>query len=188
MLMEETWKDIYFEEKGVVYDYRGLYMVSDMGSVKSLGNDRTRKEKKLKATKNKHGYLRVRLSKNGKKLNFYVHRLVAHMFVDGHFDGAQVNHIDENNCVDNLEWVTSIENCNHGTRNERINKKDRSPLIDRFDMDGKVLIDVKYQWQYVEMGFDGSSIFKCCNGRRKSVGTGKGTEKFIFKYHKEEVE
>lgn len=34
--MEEVWKDICFEENGVVHDYTGLYQVSNLGRVKSL--------------------------------------------------------------------------------------------------------------------------------------------------------
>ena len=37
----------------------------------------------------------------------------------------QINHKDENkqnNNVDNLEWVTPKDNCNYGTRIERIRK------------------------------------------------------------------
>ena len=36
--MEEIWKDIYFVENGIEYDYRGLSQVSNKGNVKSLGN------------------------------------------------------------------------------------------------------------------------------------------------------
>ena len=34
--MEEIWKDIYFIENGVIWDYRGLYQVSNLGRIKSL--------------------------------------------------------------------------------------------------------------------------------------------------------
>ena len=49
--MQEIWKDIYFEEDGVIWDYRGLYAVSNMGNIKSLNYNRTRKEKILKPKK-----------------------------------------------------------------------------------------------------------------------------------------
>ena len=35
-MQEEIWKDIYFEDKGKIYDYRGLYQVSNMGRVRSV--------------------------------------------------------------------------------------------------------------------------------------------------------
>lgn len=42
-----------------------------------------------------------------------VHILVAHQFVDGWFEGAEVNHKDFNRAnpnADNLEWVTHADN------------------------------------------------------------------------------
>lgn len=42
-----------------------------------------------------------------------VHLYVAHAWVDGYFDGAEVNHKDfnrENYHADNLEWVSHIDN------------------------------------------------------------------------------
>ena len=50
--MEEQWKDIYFEENDVVYDYTGLYQISNFGRVKSLNYHQTGKKKILKAQKN----------------------------------------------------------------------------------------------------------------------------------------
>ena len=55
----------------------------------------------------------VSLYKNGKQYNKSVHSLVANAFVPGKFEGAEINHKDtnkENNCWDNLEWVTRKEN------------------------------------------------------------------------------
>lgn len=49
-----------------------------------------------------------------------VHRYVAYGWVDGWFEGAEVNHIDMNreNChVDNLEWVTHVDNVKHSANN-----------------------------------------------------------------------
>ena len=125
--MEEVWKDIYYYDytKGEWIDYRGLYQVSSEGRIKSLNYRQTGKEKILKLGKTKDGYLRIELHNKEKRKSFRVHRLVAHMFVDGYFDGADVNHIDENkenNCVDNLEWCTRKYNNNYGTHNERIAK------------------------------------------------------------------
>lgn len=60
---------------------------------------------------------------NGNKKEFRLHRLIAETFIPNPENLPQVNHIDEdktNNTVDNLEWCTSSQNSNHGTRNERI--------------------------------------------------------------------
>ena len=48
-----------------------------------------------------------------------VHLYVAHAWVNGYFDGAEVNHKDfnrENYNADNLEWVTHKENINYTVR------------------------------------------------------------------------
>jgi len=67
----------------------------------------------LKPDKTFRGYLLVRLSKNGIKKAFSIHRLVSMAFIKN-FDGKNVvHHIDgvkTNNIVDNLEWVTTAEN------------------------------------------------------------------------------
>ena len=114
-MKEEIWKDIKFEENGIEYDFTGLYQVSNQGRIKSLGNgnNTNAKEKILKPGKNNSGYLFVRLCKDGNVKKFFVHRLIAHIFVDGYFDGAEVDHINTNpsdNRTENLRWVTNKDN------------------------------------------------------------------------------
>ena len=115
--MEEIWKDI--------SGYEGLYQISNLGNVKSLNYSRTGKERILKPGTDKDGYLLVTLYKNRNKRPFKIHRLVAKAFIPNPDNKSDVNHKDENktnNCVDNLEWMTRMENNNFGTRNERISK------------------------------------------------------------------
>lgn len=114
--MLEIFKDI----KG----YEGLYQVSNLGRVKSLGNNKTRKERILKQGQNK-GYLQVSLCKDGKPERFFVHRLVAETFISNPTGLPQVGHLDENpanNQVKNLCWCSAKENCNWGTHNEKLSK------------------------------------------------------------------
>lgn len=51
-----------------------------------------------------------------------VHQYVALGWVDGYFDGAEVNHIDfdrTNYCASNLEWVTHIDNVHYSSDADR---------------------------------------------------------------------
>jgi hypothetical protein len=106
---EEIWKDI--------SGYEGYYQVSNLGRVKSLNYNHTKKEKLLHSTENRDMYLRVGLYKNGKPKIKRVHQLVAESFLNHKICGHKlvVNHKDfnkQNNHVDNLEIVTQRENAN----------------------------------------------------------------------------
>ena len=70
----------------------------------------------LKASPDRKGYMRLRVTLDGVKHSYKVHRLVAMAFVPNPEDKPQVNHIDgnkNNNSADNLEWVTNRENARH---------------------------------------------------------------------------
>ena len=110
----EQWKQIEGYE---------VYAVSTDGRVKNVKTGRI-----MKQHKNHKGYWILGLTKNGKQKSFRVNRLVALAFIpnDNPQEKTEVNHIDENkdnNCVDNLEWVSPKENMNHGTVQERKGKK-----------------------------------------------------------------
>lgn len=127
----EEWKDI----KG----YDGRYQVSNLGRVKSIWHEqsvgigqrrlkRIDKERMVAITDNGKGYKLVSLSKNGKRKNEYVHRLVAEYFLDKK-DGANVvNHKDcnpSNNKASNLEWCSQQENIDYSVSFGRGYRKPR---------------------------------------------------------------
>lgn len=65
------------------------------------------------------GYLMLTLYRDHKAFPCAVHRLVAEAFLGGPHPGIDVNHIDgdkTNNCVENLEWCTRLENVRHAVR------------------------------------------------------------------------
>ena len=173
----EQWKGIYFEENGVIWDYRELYQVSSEGAVKSLNYNRTGKERILKTIKNK-GYLLVELCKNGKRKKFFIHRLVAHMFIynDDQEHKTQVNHIDENpsnNSVLNLEWCTSQYNHDYGTRNKRI-AKIRSQKVIGYSLTYTKVIVLQSVMQSKKFGFNSGAISSACRGKYYDTHEYKG--------------
>lgn len=168
--MKEVWKDI--------KDYEGLYQVSNWGRVKSLNYNRTGKAEVMIPRKTKKGYLLVQLSKNGKKKTCSVHRLVAGAFLDNPEGKPEINHIDENkenNRVDNLEWIWHKDNCNHGTRNERMTKTKSKPIL-QLSLTGDLIKEWDSTQECGRNGFSQGNVSECCNGKRKSH---KG---FIWKY------
>lgn len=97
--MQEIWKDI----KG----YEGLYQVSNNGLIKN-------KEGSILKPFISNGYYRVKLTKQGKRKNEYIHRIVAYAFLDlDKNKSLQVDHIDNNrlnNNFRNLQLLTQKEN------------------------------------------------------------------------------
>ena len=91
--------------------WEGLYACTTSGNIYSY-----RTNKFLSPSKNKRGYLHVTFTKDGKRYDYRVQRLVAMTFLENPENKEQVNHIDGdklNNCLANLEWVTPEENIEH---------------------------------------------------------------------------
>jgi len=113
----EIWKEI--------KDYEGLYMISNLGRVKSLSkvvfmevNNSffNSKESILSQSKNPKGYFFTGLTDLKIRKNKTTHRLVAIAFIPNPENKPCVNHIDgdkTNNNDWNLEWCTYSENTIH---------------------------------------------------------------------------
>ena len=57
--------------------------------------------------------------KSGKFKTFWLHRVIAHVYIPNPENKPEINHIDgnpKNNEVSNLEWNTHKENCEHAQR------------------------------------------------------------------------
>lgn len=147
---EEIWKD--------VVGYEGTYMVSSLGRVKSLertipinGHYQFVRERFLAINMNTGKYSCTNLSLEGKHRTVLVHRIVAKAFIPNPNNFATINHIDgdkQNNRVDNLEWMTQLDNVRHAIltglkthgRTGRINEKNpSSKIVYQYDLDGKFI-------------------------------------------------
>lgn len=184
-MISEIWKTAVYD--GEIYE--GLYKVSNLGKILSLNYKRTGKPDLMNPGTDKDGYLVVQLWKNGEYKNCLVHRLVAETFLPNPDNLPEVNHIDENKTNNfvflnedgsinkeksNLEWKTHRDNCNHGTRNERMretltNGKLSKPVI-QLSLTG----DFIREWPSTkeierQLGFDFSTVAKCCRGERKTA-------------------
>ena len=181
-MIEEAWKDI--------LGYERLYQVSNLGRVKSLDrivqtNNRfsdmnsLKRGKFLKPKIKENGYCLVVLSKDGKRKNLLVHRLVAEAFIPNPENKPQVNHkngIKTDNRIENLEWNSVSENQKHAIKNKLY--KHYTKEVDQYDLQGNYI----RTWDSVksiekEMSISPSTIWRCCTNRYKK---GNG---FIWKYH-----
>jgi len=106
------------------------YMISKTGEIRSLdkivnfsGGKRLRKGRVLKQWITVAGYKRVSLYNCDGQKFLVVHRLVAQTFMPNPENKSCVNHKDcnkQNNRIENLEWVTNMENSNHAKVNNRL--------------------------------------------------------------------
>lgn len=128
---DEIWAD--------VPNYEGLYVVSNLGNVRSLNRGITERRTGRKVRRNGKqlkpnlncGYYKVGLGKAGAIRMTTVHRLVALAFVPGRTKKKSVtNHKDGNklnNRADNLEWVSVSDNLSHAYR-EGLRKRKRASV------------------------------------------------------------
>lgn len=138
----EVWKD--------VIGYEGIYQVSNTGEVKRIGTYKNQHGKEwtsnkiLKPATKSNGYMFVGLSKDNKVSSKHIHRLVAEAFIPNPFNKPTVNHKDgnkSNNTVENLEWVTYLENNMHSIKvlkRDSKNSSDSRPVL-QFDKDGNLI-------------------------------------------------
>jgi hypothetical protein len=155
------------------------YAISNLGNVYSYSY-KNGKVVKLSPGIRNDGYLRIGLYKNGKRKQYYIHRLVAEAFIPNPLGLPEVNHINEiksDNRAENLEWCSRQYNTNYGTRNEKVAEK-LSKQVEQYDLNGN-LINVWKSVMEIErcLGFDGSAISKCCRGYRYKTAYG-----YIWKY------
>lgn len=168
--MEEIWKPI--------NGYESLYEVSNQGNVRST--KAYNKNSLVKGRKDKSGYIRVNLWKNGKRSTKTVHRLVLGAFC-GLSDNVKksVNHKNEirsDNRLENLEYCDQKYNNNYGSRNRRISLA-LSKKVCQYTKEG-VMIKVWDSTMQIEreLKISNKNISACCTGRVKTC------HGYIWKY------
>lgn len=147
----EEWKQIVID--GIEWNYE----VSTHGRVKNT------KDIILKQYETYNGYLKVMLWKDGKLRNFKVHRLVGIMFIPNPHGYTTINHKDhnrQNNCIENLEWMSLKNNSIDGAKQiqRRVKCIETGIIYDSISQASR------------ETGLDRSSIRKVCRGKLKTCG------------------
>lgn len=199
----EEWRTAVYD--GIIYE--GLYKVSNLGKTLSLNYKNTGKPGLMTPFELPNGYFQVNLSKNGVYKHCYVHRLIAETFLENPENLPEVNHKDEdktNNFVflnedgsvdkekSNLEWKNHRDNCNHGTRNERIGVANKiantngklSKTVLQFTLDGEFVREWPSVGECARNGFNKGAVAACCRGERK---THKGFRFIYTEDFKEEL-
>lgn len=182
--MNEIWKDI--------EGYNGLYQISNLGRVKSLGRRGkgcSLEDIILKPMINKDGYCLVNLKDTNHVAKWYsVHRIVAKHFIPNPDNLPVINHKDEskdNNCVENLEWCTTQYNNSYGTVVERQsnNKKGQEnywlnkPIL-QYSLEGEFIAEFDSTTQAAKflapvLGKDMEKIKKAINNQLRIYPNGK---------------
>ena len=158
--MEEIWKIVPFAPD---------YEVSNKGRVRS--NRGRYKNHIMSLQTNKKGYQFVLLRTPSNERRFYqVHRLVMLTFCPiENSNDLEVNHKDENktnNNLENLEWITGLENKRYGTAIERSHQKQRMKIL---CVETNIIYNSMAEASQ-QTGINYGNISSCCNGRLLTAG------------------
>lgn len=173
-MAHEEWRDI--------IGYEGFYQISSLGNVRSLSrtywfgqNHLAQKRTKdiiMSSRKDKDGYLTVSLSKNGKRKNYKIHRLVAYHFLSNPYNYPEVNHKDEcrtNNVYTNLEFCTGDYNIHYGSHIARsIKAQHRTPVVGVSLTNGSKIEYSSINDIKREGKFSSTAICLCCKNKYMS--------------------
>lgn len=156
-----------------VVGFETRYAITEDGRVWSKKHNKFMQDRA-----DKDGYRRINLRAEDKKsYTRFIHRLVAEAYIPNPDNKPEINHKDENktnNCVSNLEWATTKENINHGTRTQRAmesrsnnpNAKSRAKKVYCFETD---TVYESGTAAAAALHIDQGSISRCCNGKKAHV-------------------
>lgn len=159
--IKEIWKP--------VRGFESLYEVSNLGRVKSLPRTTTQGGIMNPHTNSHNGYVYASLSKNGKRKNIRVHKLVIEAFTE-HTIGVnnlevQIDHINgckTDNRLSNLEVVTQSENMKRAYRSG-LEKAEGVKVI---NLDTKEVFDSYSAASRSIGGKTGEMVARVCRGER----------------------
>jgi len=161
LLSTEKWIDI--------NNYIGRYKVSSLGRIYSIVSN-----KLLKPTINNTGYKQLKLiDKNGKRISYMIHRLVADNFIRKIEENKVVDHIDRNKLNNKLENLRIVSI----TKNNK-NKNKSKTLIEQYDKKNNLIQTFSSMTDIITTyNLKGSSsIYACLNNRCKT------SHGYIWKY------
>lgn len=178
----EIWKDV----KG----YEGLYQVSNLGRVKSLGKKvewmnvyRNTPKKILKFGDDGKGYVTVSLNKDGVFKRKYIHQIICDNYLPNPENKPFVNHkngIRIDNRLENLEWCTQHENILHAwetglSRPSMLGKfgknHNKSKKIHQYLKSGELVCVFYGAYEASrKTGIRPSGIYASCCGKTKTAG------------------
>lgn len=182
---KEIWKP--------VLDFEGIYEVSNYGKIRRISYENPMYKHKvdlpyyIKSSKDKDGYIRYSLSKDGKMKQIFAHREVAKAFIPNPNNYPVINHIDcniENNYFENLEWCTVTYNNRYIKKMGRTNycygkKHPFSKEVLQFDKDNNFIREYESTGEVERvLGISSAQIRACCNPKTRT----KTVHGFIFKY------
>ena len=126
-------------------------------------------------------YITVSFRNNNKQVTYQLHRIIAYLFVPNLENKPFVNHIDgnkENNCADNLEWVTKSENTKHAHATGLIKSTGRK--VNQYDKSENFIAQFEsIKGAGIALKLDKSTIGHICAKDRPWSKTCGG---FVFKY------
>lgn len=169
-MMIEIWKSL----KNIV-ECGDNYEVSNLGQIRSIdfidGRGYKRTGKIMSLSNHKKGYKTLSLAFKGKRKTYKVHRLVALAFIPNPENKPEVNHKDgdkTNNCIDNLEWNTTSENCKHSHFNglhggDKLSETDKEWIRNNYK---PYKCEYTYETLAKKFNVSKSTIYYVINGRK----------------------
>ncbi len=131
-LIPEIWKSLPYCNYYIVSNY-GRVWTTERPVKNSQGfGHKIHKPKPVALTDNGHGYKLFGTKFNGKKKNFYIHRVVAELFLPNPNNLPEVNHkkgIKSRNHEIDLEWIDIAGNRKHASDNDLIRFGENAPNV-----------------------------------------------------------